>query len=262
MFRAEEVLCRAVQSAARHQIDRRNAVPIIPRRTEQPGSNTPKRPSGSVNSHTCLPSRSSYRPKRLAHAPTGWNPLHWVSLDSTELFDPGFHLSITSRRFRLLLFLRTGTTLDVCDGVSSQPPTRRALNANAIAPDLVCDPAVWVRGLTGPLGIYLCTASAMEQEDVFAEEAQECTVVSQSRFEEDKKSNVRSQVSEDHDSENESSPLMGDRRPIPARALDSRARESYHRAINEPWTGAHQAGPLPWYRRPSVGVINFKTTAC
>ena len=89
------------------------------------------------------------------------------------------------------------------------------------------------------------------QEDAFAEEAQERALLSRQDSEYASKASAGPQTTED-DSEDESSPLIGARLRKPTWTTSSRAEDSYTRAINEPWTGAHGAGPLPWYRRPSV----------
>ena len=94
----------------------------------------------------------------------------------------------------------------------------------------------------------------MDQEAVFAEEAQEeVRARSLSLSTEDvSKSQVRTSTSDEDDVQDESSPLITERQPRAQRAHLNRANESYLRAINEPWTGSHGAGPLPWWKRPSI----------
>lgn len=94
----------------------------------------------------------------------------------------------------------------------------------------------------------------MDQEEIFAEEAQEQALLSgtEGSSDRDKKDHVRLHTDE---SDDENSPLIGTRLRRPARTLNSRAGESYTKAINEPWTGAHNAGPLPWYKRPSIYLL-------
>lgn len=94
----------------------------------------------------------------------------------------------------------------------------------------------------------------MDQEDAFAEEAQE-EIVAQSvseQSEEDSKSLVRTSTTEAVEEQDESSPLISTRTPRPQRSRLSRANDSYSRAINEPWTGSHGSGSLPWWKRPSI----------
>ena len=89
----------------------------------------------------------------------------------------------------------------------------------------------------------------MDQEDAFAQEARDRPLLATE--DQDSKPDIHFQAGEDVD-ENESSPLIRDRSRRPDRTIYSRAGESYQKAINEPWTGAYGAGPLPWYKRPSV----------
>lgn len=91
----------------------------------------------------------------------------------------------------------------------------------------------------------------MEPEETFAEEAQEETLLrnSSTASDDSSKNKVRTS-SEEAEYNDESSPLIADARP--QREGLSRAGASYMRAINEPWSGAHGAGPLPWWKRPSI----------
>ena len=87
----------------------------------------------------------------------------------------------------------------------------------------------------------------MNHEDAWAEEAAEEVIGEPSSS----KNNARARVSEDlSDHENEQSPLIGDAHAL--RRHTHKRGISYQRAINEPWTGAHGTGPLPWYKKPSV----------
>jgi MFS family permease len=92
----------------------------------------------------------------------------------------------------------------------------------------------------------------MDPEETFAEEAQEQTLLrnGSSSSEEDPKTIVRT-ISEEHEYEDENSPLIAES-PRPPRHVLSRAGASYTRALNEPWKGAHGAGALPWWKRPSI----------
>jgi hypothetical protein len=96
----------------------------------------------------------------------------------------------------------------------------------------------------------------MNQEDAFAQEAQEEALIRRRSPdpvpEDDAKSPVRTTVAEDTDTNDESSPLIADRPTRTSRAGLVRAGDSYMRAINEPWHGSHGSGPLPWWKRPSV----------
>lgn len=102
----------------------------------------------------------------------------------------------------------------------------------------------------------------MNQEDVFAEEAQEEVAFqgSQSNGNTSKSkprvSTTEAGLSDDED--NEVRPLMG----VPGSPQDQRRPQhrrghSYQRALDEPWTGAHRAGVLPWYKKPSVSASLF-----
>lgn len=86
----------------------------------------------------------------------------------------------------------------------------------------------------------------MNHEDAFNEEAHEEAIEPRSA----PKSQARARTSEDvSDSDTESSPLIGSAH---AQRQTHKRGYSYQKAINEPWTGAHGAGPLPWYKTPSV----------
>ncbi|KIW71053.1 hypothetical protein PV04_03268 [Phialophora macrospora] len=92
----------------------------------------------------------------------------------------------------------------------------------------------------------------LEPEDAFAEEAQE-----EARLAEASHGattiNTRFHVRDGQDDDdNETSPLMSPRQRRKNPVTYTRARTSYERAINEPWTGAHGAGDLPWYKKPSI----------
>ena len=93
----------------------------------------------------------------------------------------------------------------------------------------------------------------MDPEDTFAEEAQEQTLLrnSMSGSEDNSKARARSST-EETEYDDESSPLIANAGERPQRNGLSRAGASYTRAINEPWKGAHGAGPLPWWKRPSI----------
>ena len=92
----------------------------------------------------------------------------------------------------------------------------------------------------------------MDQEEVYAEEAQE-EAASRSQHSPDSrhggKVSSRTDVAE-YSSDNESSPLINQRPQRPG--YSERAGHSYDRAIKEPWTGAYGVGPLPWHKKPSI----------
>jgi len=95
----------------------------------------------------------------------------------------------------------------------------------------------------------------MDNEEPFAEEAHEQADVSRRRTAGTNtapKRLVDTYESENDGSDNEQSPLMGPDHEHPRRQSYARAGKSYQRAINEPWTGAHGAGGLPFYKKPSV----------
>ena len=95
----------------------------------------------------------------------------------------------------------------------------------------------------------------MDQEDAFANEAQEEVILSERQRREqnsEDKDNVRTSTQEDDLSQDEISPLIGTYPRRPAHTTDSRAGASYQRAINEPWTGSHKADNLTWWNRPSI----------
>lgn len=99
----------------------------------------------------------------------------------------------------------------------------------------------------------------MNQEDVFAEEAQEEAATSeQERIQSPSRGKFQVRTSEEYlsDNDNENSPLLS----VPASPSNRRVPlhkrgHSYQRALDEPWTGAHGVGPLPWYKRPSVRIL-------
>ena len=91
----------------------------------------------------------------------------------------------------------------------------------------------------------------MDQEEAFAQEARDRPLLDDA-VDPDAKADLHFQASEDVDSDNESSPLIGTRLRRPNRIADTRAGESYQRAINEPWTGQQHGPRKPWYQRPSV----------
>ena len=99
----------------------------------------------------------------------------------------------------------------------------------------------------------------MDQEDAFAQEARDRPLLETDDH--DTKPDIHFRASEEVD-ENESSPLIGSRSGRPERTVYSRAGESYQKAINEPWTGAYGAGPLPWYKRPSVSRMDATSAEC
>lgn len=91
-------------------------------------------------------------------------------------------------------------------------------------------------------------------EDVYNEEAQEELLhddTSQQRHsQKHPQVNTEQAVSDQGD---ETSPLI-DSPGSPRREAMHKRGYSYQRAINEPWTGAHGTGHLPWYKKPSVSV--------
>src|ERR1700761_1478139 len=96
----------------------------------------------------------------------------------------------------------------------------------------------------------------LEHEEAFAEEAQE-----EARLAGDSHGeatiNARFHVRDGQDdSDNETSPLMSPRQLRKNPVTHTRDRASYERAINEPWTGAHGSGGLPWYKTPSVCFLS------
>lgn len=103
----------------------------------------------------------------------------------------------------------------------------------------------------------------MNEEDVFAEEAQEELAFHKSpRNRKTPRSKSQVSTTEDALSDeefNEGQPLMG----APGSPQDQRRPQhqrgsSYQRALDEPWTGAHGVGVLPWYKRPSVSAPIMK----
>ncbi|ETN40538.1 uncharacterized protein HMPREF1541_04815 [Cyphellophora europaea CBS 101466] len=96
----------------------------------------------------------------------------------------------------------------------------------------------------------------MDQEDAFAQEAQEEVLArrTSSESEDTSKPQLRTSITDEGDFNDESSPLISDRSRASRRpgAGVARAGESYTRAINEPWNGSHGAGSLPWWKRPSI----------
>ncbi|KAJ9611530.1 hypothetical protein H2200_004714 [Cladophialophora chaetospira] len=91
----------------------------------------------------------------------------------------------------------------------------------------------------------------LEHEDVFAEEAQE-----EARFQDEPRTptiNTHFHVrDEEDDYDNETSPLMSPRNRRKNSPATTRARASYDRAINEPWTGAQGSSGLGWRKTPSI----------
>lgn len=103
----------------------------------------------------------------------------------------------------------------------------------------------------------------MNPEEIFAEEAQEEAATQESQeSRKTSKSKFQIRTAEEglsDDEDNEGRPLMG----IPGSPQDRRRPQharshSYQRALDEPWTGAHGAGPLPWYRQPSVSALKVE----
>jgi MFS family permease len=97
----------------------------------------------------------------------------------------------------------------------------------------------------------------MDQEDAFDREARDAPLMSESDSTDSDvtKTDVHYHAHEGNESDNESSPLIGTRPRKSIPPYLSRAGESYQKAINEPWTGAHGVGPLPWYKRPSIYIL-------
>jgi len=91
----------------------------------------------------------------------------------------------------------------------------------------------------------------MDHEDAFAEEAQEEALLSEASTT-DLGIETQFRMREDDGDDNESSPLMSPRRRRTQKTPYTRARASYQRAIDEPWSGAHGSHALPWYKKPSV----------
>lgn len=101
---------------------------------------------------------------------------------------------------------------------------------------------------------------SLNHEAAFAEEAQEETIVSESRqatqTSRGRKDKVRAETTEADNSNSETSPLLSSGDSVRQRQSYLRAGPSYQRAIDEPWTGAHRKGDLPWYKKPSVRIVN------
>lgn len=91
----------------------------------------------------------------------------------------------------------------------------------------------------------------MDPEDAFAEEAQEEALLSENSTA-DLGNETQYELGEDDEDDNENSPLMIPRRRRTPKTPYTRARASYQRAIDEPWSGAHGSHALPWYKKPSV----------
>ena len=103
----------------------------------------------------------------------------------------------------------------------------------------------------------------MNQEDAFTEEAQEEILDHESRRRQtSQKISAQIRTSEDiWDEENhESSPLISSSEPARAQRQPHLRGHSYHKAINEPWTGAHGSRDLPWYKKPSVSTKTHTET--
>jgi hypothetical protein len=94
----------------------------------------------------------------------------------------------------------------------------------------------------------------LEHEEAFAEEAQEEAILAQTPHAEPI-INTRFHVRDQDQDDNETSPLMSPRQRRKSPVTYTRARNSYERAINEPWTGAHGSSGLPWYKTPSVCLL-------
>lgn len=103
----------------------------------------------------------------------------------------------------------------------------------------------------------------MNQEDAFAEEAQEEAAFPESediRNRHKSKSRVRTnEEASSDDEDNEIRPLMGvSGSPQDQRRPEHKRGHSYQRALDEPWLGAHGVGLLPWYKKPSVSTSASK----
>jgi hypothetical protein len=88
-----------------------------------------------------------------------------------------------------------------------------------------------------------------EHEDAFAEEAQEAAIIAEERH---SHATVETQFDVRDGVDDEMSPLMNTRQRTKRPHAYVRAGASFERAVNEPWHGAHGAGELPWYKKPSV----------
>lgn len=98
----------------------------------------------------------------------------------------------------------------------------------------------------------------MDHEEAFAEDAQEEVAIAENirrrpvvEVVETSYDNRNDALDDYHDGE--TSPLVSPRQHRRSqRDTYSRARPSYERAINEPWTGSHGSGDKPWHKKPSV----------
>lgn len=93
----------------------------------------------------------------------------------------------------------------------------------------------------------------LEHEDAFAEEAQEEALLAEGEHSHAQPTiNASFHIQDDQDDENETSPLMSPHQRRNKPVAYARARASYERAVNEPWTAAQGSSGLPWNKRPSV----------
>ncbi|KAL2419810.1 hypothetical protein ABEF95_005072 [Exophiala dermatitidis] len=95
----------------------------------------------------------------------------------------------------------------------------------------------------------------MEPEDAFAEEAQVEALLSHCIPQTPIAQTGSGEWEDAGQQENESSPLIRARRQQQQTHKSpsyTRARSSYERAINEPWSGAQGSADLPWYKKPSI----------
>lgn len=94
-------------------------------------------------------------------------------------------------------------------------------------------------------------------EAAYAEEAQEEILELEHegrRRRDERKKNTRSTALDDGDNWNDESETS----PLISRSTRPRTQArgvSYQKAIDEPWTGAHGKGDLPWYKKPSVSTV-------
>ena len=88
-------------------------------------------------------------------------------------------------------------------------------------------------------------------EDAFAAEARD-EAVELGRRELQQDAHIASGSTGSDEGRSEDTPLLSKSlNNIEQRFVDETS-ESYVRALNQPWTGAHGSEGLPWYRKPSV----------
>ncbi|EXJ79895.1 hypothetical protein A1O3_08180 [Capronia epimyces CBS 606.96] len=92
----------------------------------------------------------------------------------------------------------------------------------------------------------------MDPEEVFAEEAQEEALLSETTPHTPDLETHLHVGKGDKQSEDENSPLITSRRRRTHQVPYTRARSSYERAISEPWNGAHGSTGQAWYKKPSI----------